>query len=136
MKPSSRRLLEEVDQDGYPAWMTTADRRLLADMQKGGSVPPNAVVAKDGSGQYKTVLDAINAYPKGHTGRYVIYVKAGVYDEYITVDKKKPNILLYGDGPTKTVITGSKNFVDGWKTMRSATFCKFSSFTIYILRLH
>ncbi|XP_061373629.1 pectinesterase-like [Gastrolobium bilobum] len=121
IKPASRRLLE-VDQDGYPYWMNVGDRKLLSEMKKGGSVAPNAVVAKDGSGQYKTVLDAINAYPKTQKGRYVIYVKAGVYDEYISVDKKKPNILIYGDGPTKTIITGSKNFVDGWKTMRSATF--------------
>ncbi|XP_027367745.1 pectinesterase-like [Abrus precatorius] len=120
-KPSSRRLLE-VDHDGYPSWMAGSDRKLLAAMNKGDSVTPNAVVAKDGSGQYKTVLDAINAYPKNHQGRFVIYVKAGTYDEYITVDKKKPNILIYGDGPTKTIITGSKNFIDGWKTMRSATF--------------
>lgn len=123
-KPSSRRLLD-VDQDGYPAWLSIPDRKLLADVNnKGGSVAPNAVVAKDGSGKYKTVLDAINSYPKNHKGRYVIYVKAGIYDEYITIDKKKPNILMYGDGPTKTIITGRKNVVDGWKTMRSATFCK------------
>ncbi|KAJ1425605.1 Pectinesterase, catalytic [Sesbania bispinosa] len=121
VKPSSRRLLD-VDQDGYPSWMSVADRRLMADVKEGGSLPPNAVVAKDGSGQYKTVQDAINSYPKGHKGRYVIYIKAGIYQEYITVDKKKPNIFMYGDGPAKTVITGNRNFVDGWKTMRSATF--------------
>ncbi|RDX62792.1 putative pectinesterase/pectinesterase inhibitor 28, partial [Mucuna pruriens] len=117
--PVSRRLLDQDDY-GYPSWMSMPDRKLLAD--KGGSIPPNAVVAKDGSGKFKTVLDAINSYPKNHQGRYVIYVKAGVYDEYITVDKKKPNMLIYGDGPTKTIITGSKNVQDGWKTMRSATF--------------
>nr|KYP57642.1 putative pectinesterase/pectinesterase inhibitor 13 [Cajanus cajan] len=114
---SSRRLLD-VEPDGFPSWMSVADRKLLA----GNSVAPNAVVAKDGSGQYKTILDAINSYPKNHQGRYVIYVKAGVYDEYITVDKKKPNLLIYGDGPTKTIVTGSKNFKDGWKTIRTATF--------------
>lgn len=106
------------------------DRKLLADAKKGDSVPPNAVVAKDGSGQYKTVLDAINSYPKNHKGRYVIYVKAGVYDEYITVDKKKPNLLIYGDGPSKTIITGRKNFHEGTKTMRTATFCMFISLSL------
>ncbi|XP_029145137.1 pectinesterase-like [Arachis hypogaea] len=121
VKPSSRRLIE-VDQDGYPAWFGVTDRKLLGDVSKGGSIAPNAVVAKDGSGQFKTVLDAINAYPKNNKGRYVIYVKAGIYDEYITVDKNKKNILMYGDGHTKTIITGNKNFVDGWKTMRTATF--------------
>ncbi|KAK7278125.1 hypothetical protein RJT34_23150 [Clitoria ternatea] len=120
-KPTSRRLLE-VDQDGYPTWMSGADRKLLADMQNGAPLTPNVVVAKDGSGQFKTVLEAINSYPKKHKGRYIIYIKAGVYDEYIQVDKKKPNLIIYGDGPSKTIITGNKNMVDGWKTMRTATF--------------
>ncbi|ESW17100.1 hypothetical protein PHAVU_007G210300 [Phaseolus vulgaris] len=120
-KTSSRRLLD-LEQDGYPSWLSMPDRKLLADAGKGGSVTPNVIVAKDGSGDYKTVLDAINSYPKNQQGRYIIYVKAGTYDEYITVDKKKPNLLIYGDGPTKTIITGNKNVVDGFRTMRSATF--------------
>ncbi|KAK2456925.1 pectinesterase [Trifolium repens] len=122
VKTSSRRLFE-AGEEGYPEWMSAADRKLMADMSTGmGAATPNAVVAKDGSGQFNTVLDAINSYPKKHVGRFVIYVKAGVYDEYIQVDKKKKNLLIYGDGPTKTIITGNKNFVDGYKTMRSATF--------------
>lgn len=129
VQPSHRRLFE-VDSDGYPEWMTGPDRKLLADMSTGAAVTPNVVVAKDGSGKFKTVLEAINSYPKNHVGRYVIYVKAGVYDEYITIDKKKKKIFMYGDGPTKTIITGKKNVVDGWKTMRSATFCKFFSFRL------
>ncbi|KAG2402443.1 Pectinesterase/pectinesterase inhibitor [Vigna angularis] len=117
-KTSSRRLLD-VDQEGYPSWLSMPDRKLLADT---ASVKPNAVVAKDGSGDYKTVEEAINSYPKNHQGRFIIYVKAGTYDEYIKVDKKKNRILLYGDGPTKTIITGNKNVVDGYKTIRTATF--------------
>ncbi|KAK7392186.1 hypothetical protein VNO78_20616 [Psophocarpus tetragonolobus] len=117
LKPASRRLLD-VDEDGYPTWVSAADRKLLAD----SALSPHATVAKDGSGQFKTILDAINSYPKNHQGRYIIYVKAGVYDEYITVDKKKLNLLIYGDGPSKTVITGRKNFAEGTKTMRTASF--------------
>ncbi|KAJ1425602.1 Pectinesterase, catalytic [Sesbania bispinosa] len=132
LKPASRRLLE-VDHEGYPTWFSASDRKLLemvsqgmgesnSGHRSGGGIMPNAVVAKDGSGQFKTILDAINSYPKNHQGRFIIYVKAGIYNEYILVDKKKPNILLYGDGPTKTIITGRKNFHEGVKTMRTATF--------------
>ncbi|CAL0302365.1 unnamed protein product [Lupinus luteus] len=120
LKPASRRLLE-VDHEGYPTWFSTSDRKLLAAKSEVALIP-HAIVAKDGSGKYKTILDAINSYPKGHKGRYVIYVKGGVYNEYITVDYMKPNILLYGDGPSKTIITGRKNFHEGVKTMRTATF--------------
>ncbi|KAL1312830.1 hypothetical protein HN51_039410 [Arachis hypogaea] len=115
-----RRLLG-LDKYGFPSWLYPHDRKLINEASQ-GSIVPNAVVAKDGSGQYKTVLEAINAYPKKHQGRWVIYVKAGIYDEYITVDKAKRNIYMYGDGPAKTIITGRKNFAEGVKTMRTATF--------------
>jgi pectin methylesterase-like acyl-CoA thioesterase len=64
-----------------------------------GGMQPNVIVAKDGSGQYTTVTDAINSYLTNYQGRYTIYVKSGIYNEYITVDEGKQNILLYGDGP-------------------------------------
>lgn len=121
LKPASRRLLE-VDSEGMPTWLSAADRKLLANVNKGSPAAPNAVVAKDGSGQFKTIQAALDAYPKNLQGRYAIYVKAGVYDEYITIDKTKKNILMYGDGITKTIITGKKSYTGGWKTMRSATF--------------
>ncbi|XP_058770331.1 pectinesterase-like [Vicia villosa] len=124
LNPASRRLLDanEIDDEGLPTWFSATDRKLLAKHPGGGGPPPNAVVAKDGSGKFKSVKEAIDSYPKGFKGRYIIYVKAGVYDEYITVPKKSINILMYGDGPTKTIITGHKNFADGVKTMQTATF--------------
>jgi len=121
LSPASRRLLQ-VDHEGLPTWFSGADRKLLAALDKGQAGAPNAVVAKDGSGKFKTVKEAIDSYPKGHQGRFVIYVKAGIYDEYILIPKKSTNILIYGDGPAKTIITGHKNFVDGVKTMQTATF--------------
>lgn len=58
-----------------------------------------------------------------HT-RYVIQVKAGVYDEYVTITSQMPNVTLNGEGSKKTIITGKKNFVDGITTFKSATFSK------------
>ncbi|XP_045796799.1 pectinesterase-like [Trifolium pratense] len=114
LKPASRRLLsKEIDiEEGFPTWVSATDRKLLA--QKQGKrwrlkIKPNVVVAKDGTGQFKTITDALNHCPKGNEGRYVMYVKAGVYDEQITVLKDCRNLLMYGDGPRKTIITGSKN---------------------------
>ncbi|ESW17101.1 hypothetical protein PHAVU_007G210400 [Phaseolus vulgaris] len=121
LNPSSRRLLQ-VDSEGLPTWFSGADRKLLAQVQKGAAAAPNAVVAKDGSGKFKSIKEAIDAYPANLQGRYVIYVKTGVYDESILIPKKSANILIYGDGPGKTVVTGRKNFVDGVKTMQTATF--------------
>ncbi|CAK8544461.1 unnamed protein product [Lathyrus sativus] len=126
LKPASRRLLaEDVDDEGFPTWFSGSDRKLLAKMQGKGwraNIKPNVIVAKDGSGQFKTIKDAIDAYPKGNKGRHIIYVKAGVYDEYITVPKTAVNILMYGDGPQRTIVTGKKCFANGVKTMQTATF--------------
>lgn len=54
--------------------------------------------------------------------RYVIYVKAGIYDEQVTITKDMKNITMYGDGSEKTTVTGSKNFNAGVPTSLTATF--------------
>lgn len=121
---SHRRLL--ALEEGFPYWFGAAERKLLAKAKHGGAggLVPNVVVAKDGSGQYKSINDALKAYPPKLKGRFVIYVKAGVYEEKVTVDKNKPNVFIYGDGIGKTIVTGKLN--NGKmkvKTMNTATFC-------------
>ncbi|KAG1358871.1 pectinesterase [Cocos nucifera] len=113
-----RRLMEKVS-EGFPKWVSAGDRRLL---QAPAGTAADAVVAKDGSGKYTTVGAAVAAAPTESTMRYVIYVKKGVYKENVEIKKKMWNIMLVGDGLGQTVISGSRNFVDGWTTYRSATF--------------
>ncbi|XWS36030.1 hypothetical protein CRYUN_Cryun20dG0047400 [Craigia yunnanensis] len=60
--PTSRRLLS-VEKDGYPSWFSVTDRKLLARIDN-RNLRPNAVVAKDGSGQFKTIAAALAAAPK------------------------------------------------------------------------
>lgn len=124
VQPSGRRLLgtTEVGSDGFPTWLSGADRKLLAARGGAPRVKPNAVVAKDGSGQFKTIAAALAAYPKVLRGRYVIYVKAGIYDEYITVTKDMINVYMYGDGPRRTIVTGRKSNRDGVTTQDTASF--------------
>ncbi|XP_030530437.1 putative pectinesterase/pectinesterase inhibitor 45 [Rhodamnia argentea] len=125
---ATRHLLEEeasglpvVDHDGLPSWMNQEERRMLKG-KRGPKLTPNVVVAKDGSGKFKTISEALAAMPEKYTGRYVIYIKEGVYDEYITVTKKMVNVTMYGDGSQKTIVTGNKNFVDGVRTFKTASF--------------
>ncbi|OMO99767.1 Pectinesterase, catalytic [Corchorus olitorius] len=103
----NRRLL------GFPSWVSAADRKLL---QKSGAPAADIVVAQDGSGNYKTISEAVAAASGGK--RTVIHVKAGVYRE--SLDIKKSNIMLIGDGIDATVITGSKS-AQTTTTFRSAT---------------
>lgn len=115
---TSRRLLNT--NDGYPDWLSAGDRKLLA--VNNAQIKPDAVVAKDGSGQFKTIAAALAAYPKNKRGRYTIYVKAGIYDEYITVTKDQVNVFMYGDGPRRTIVTGRKCNTQGVPTMQTASF--------------
>lgn len=94
----------------------------LLESQNHGLVKPNAVVAKDGSGQFKTIMDAVNAYPKNYQGRYVIYVKAGVYNETVLIPKNMVNVFMYEDGPKKTIVTGKRSFTGGYTTSNTTTF--------------
>ncbi|CAJ2655568.1 pectinesterase 2-like [Trifolium pratense] len=103
--------------NGFPTWVKPGDRKLL--QTSSSSSRPNVVVAKDGSGKYTTVSAAVNAAPKNNKGRYVIHVKAGVYNEQVEIKAK--NIMLVGDGIGKTIITGSKSVGGGTTTFRSAT---------------
>lgn len=129
----SRRLLglSENGSGKFPEWLSASDRKLL-EINDNAQPTPNAVVAQDGSGQYKTISEALDAYPKDLKGRYVIYVKAGIYEEYITVNKDQVNVFMHGDGPRKTIITGNKNNREGVSTYRTATFCKFIQNTMHL----
>ncbi|KAK6144988.1 hypothetical protein DH2020_021808 [Rehmannia glutinosa] len=95
-----------------------------------GGVPPgmkvDATVCKDGEGgcDFKTVQQAVDAAPDnaGAGNRFVIRIKAGVYEETIRVPLEKKNVVLLGDGMGKTVITGSMNVgQQGMSTYNSAT---------------
>ncbi|XP_007012506.2 PREDICTED: putative pectinesterase/pectinesterase inhibitor 45 [Theobroma cacao] len=125
MPAASRHLLEStspsVDKDGLPNWLNHDERRLLkgADVEK---PTPNVTVAKDGSGNFSTISEALAAMPQKYDGRYVIYVKAGIYEETVLVTKKMVNLTIYGDGSQKTIVTGNKNYVDGVPTYLTATF--------------
>lgn len=103
----------------FPSWVTGKDRRLLQASAR--NIDADVVVAKDGSGKYKTVQEAVAAAPNKAKTRYVIYVKKGTYKENVDIGKSKTNLMLVGDGMDATIITGSLNVVDGSTTFRSAT---------------
>ncbi|KAL7147544.1 hypothetical protein ABFS83_06G114400 [Erythranthe nasuta] len=107
-----------------PEWVSAEDRRMLATAVN-LSATADVVVAKDGSGKYKTIGEALKGVPDKSTKRYVIYVKKGVYVENVVVEKSKWNVMMVGDGKNATVVSGSLNVVDGTPTFQSATFAVF-----------
>lgn len=64
------------------------------------------VVAQDGSGDYTTVQEAINAVPSRSEERSIIYIKNGVYKEKnLYVSSSKINVTLLGQNVDSTILT-------------------------------
>ncbi|KAG6703982.1 hypothetical protein I3842_07G113500 [Carya illinoinensis] len=83
------------------------------------------IVCQNGGGNFTTINDAILAAPNNTNssdGYFLIYVTAGVYQEYVSIPKNKRYLLMIGDGINRTIITGNRSVDDGWTTFNSATF--------------
>ncbi|XP_023758432.2 pectinesterase 3 [Lactuca sativa] len=114
--PIHRKLLGEM-KSGFPRWVVAGDRRLLQE----GRPTPDVTVAKDGSGDVTTINDAMAKVPMKSKNRFVIYIKEGEYLENVVLNKSFWNVMIYGDGMDKSIISGSLNKVDGVGTFNTAT---------------
>ncbi|CBI36882.3 unnamed protein product, partial [Vitis vinifera] len=102
-----------------------SNRKLLDTGNDQVSISDIVTVNQDGSGNFATINDAIAVAPNntdGSNGYFVIYIQAGVYEEYVSIAKNKKYLMMIGDGINQTVITGNRSVVDGWTTFNSATF--------------
>lgn len=73
------------------------------------------VVAQDGSGQFRTVQEAIDACPDyDHDHITTIFIKAGLYREMVTIPHNKFRLHIVGEGPMKTIISWGKYAEQYW----------------------
>ncbi len=64
------------------------------------------VVAKDGSGDFFSVQEAINAVPDFRkNGRTLIYIRNGVYKEKLILPESKINVSFIGESVEHTILT-------------------------------
>jgi len=63
------------------------------------------IVAQDGTGNYRTVQEALDAVPAGNTKPVTVFVKKGIYKERIIVDARKNFINLIGEDKEQTILT-------------------------------
>ncbi|CAA7402492.1 unnamed protein product [Spirodela intermedia] len=118
-----RRLMSSGSEAGggpFPVWMNRRDRRLL--QVPAGTIPADIVVSKDGNGTFTTIEEAVKAAPEYSSRRFIIYIRAGRYDENIKVGRKKTNLMFVGDGKGKTIIAGARSVFDNFTTFHTATF--------------
>lgn len=117
----SGRSLSEVNSEKSFGW----GRKLLQQIGSNNvKVNRMVVVNPNGNGTFTTISDAVAAAPNNTAagnGYFMIYVVAGVYEEYVTIASNKKYIMLVGDGINQTIITGNRSVVDGWTTFNSAT---------------
>ncbi|EPS61142.1 pectinesterase [Genlisea aurea] len=112
---------EEKESSRFPVWLSRRDKMLL--QIPGVAVRADVVVSADGTGTCKTIGEAIRLAPDYGNRRFIIYVRAGKYEEeFLKIGRKKTNVMLVGDGKAATVISGGKSVQDNITTFRTASF--------------
>jgi len=86
------------------------------------------VVAKDGSGDFFTVQEAIDAVPDMRRNRTTIYIRNGEYKEKLVLPRVKQYVSFIGEDSEKTILTYDdyadrpNRFGEGVGTSGSASF--------------
>jgi len=69
------------------------------------AVRAEIIVASDGSGDVRTVREAIDKVPAANKHRVVIRIKPGTYVEQVSIPADKPFISFIGESAEKTKLT-------------------------------
>lgn len=98
--------------------------------------PKKFSVALDGSGDYRTIQEAINAVRDLSQQDVTIHIKKGIYHEKLIVPQWKSNIYLLGDDPLQTIITNSdysgKVIPTGKDAFGKDKFSTYTSYTMLV----
>lgn len=98
--------------------------------------PPTLTVAQDGSGNYKTVQEAVNSVRDLGKQEVKIYIKKGIYKEKVIIPSWKTNVTLIGEDAANTIITNSdysgKMYPGGKDNYGLGKFSTFTSYTMLV----
>lgn len=78
---------------------------LLINLFAASLVYADIIVAPDGSGDVRTVQEAIDRVPQDNSKRVVIRIKPGIYFEQVRVPADKPYISFIGESAERTKLT-------------------------------
>ena len=93
------------------------------------------VVAQDGSGDFKTIQEAVNNVRDHSQVRVEILVKNGVYNEKLVIPAWKKNIALRGEDKDKTIITHanySGQVFPGGDFTNNSKYSTYTSYTVLV----
>ena len=60
------------------------------------------IVAKDGTGNFVTVQEALNSIPQNHKDYFTVFIKDGIYNEKIFIEQS--NLIICGESKENTII--------------------------------
>ena len=88
------------------------------------------IVAKDGTGNYRTIQEALDAVPAGNLKPVTVFVRKGIYKERIIVDARKNFINLIGEDKEQTILTFNNH--SGTKLANGDTVNTWSSASFFV----
>lgn len=98
--------------------------------------PKLFTVSKDGSGNFKTIQDAIYAVRDLSQEQVTIFIKNGVYNEKVIIPSWKTNISLMGENKDSTIITcndhAGKRLATRDEFLKTDTVRTYTSYTVLI----
>lgn len=98
--------------------------------------PKLLIVAQDGSGDYLTIQEAINAVRDLSQEQVTIHIKPGIYHEKIIVPSWKAKVSLVGENNLTTVITNSdysgKDNPGGKDALGRKKYSTYTSYTLLV----
>ena len=88
----------------------------------GPPYPTQFTVAHDGSGNYKTIQEAINNVRDLSQMQVIIFIKNGVYKEKLVIPSWKTKITLKGENKDSTIKIRARHiifpsFINSYRTM-------------------
>lgn len=102
--------------------LTTAQTKVPTLGKPAQAVKTSFMVSKDGTGDFQTIQDAINAVRDFSDEVVTIHIKKGVYKEKLIVPTWKTKVFLLGEDSSNTVISnGDYSGKEGFNTYNSYT---------------
>jgi pectinesterase len=103
--------------------------------QSAATYPVTITVAKDGTGNYQNIQDAINALRAYSPTHNTIYIKNGLYKEKVTIPAWVTNLSIKGESKDSTILTNSDysgKFLFADTINNKQKHSTFTSYTLYV----
>ncbi len=98
--------------------------------------PATIRVAQDGSGNFKTIQEAVNSVRDLGQKEVKIFIKNGVYQEKLVIPSWKRHISLIGENADSTIITNAdysgKTYANGKDAFGIGKFSTYNSYTVLV----